>query len=61
MSVGASALALEICALYTLPNAKLPEAGVLKKLSFAGLAKLTPIGRCTQPANSQLIPQNMMK
>ena len=56
------------------------EAGVLKKLSLAGLAKLSrlrhsglrlvwpqpaivysefTIGQCTQPANSQLIPQSI--
>jgi hypothetical protein len=53
-----------------------PEAVVLKKLGLAGLAKLTKfrfvlsrllwtrestLGRCTQPANSQLIPRSMMK
>ncbi len=46
-----------------------PVAGVSKKLSFVGLARLsrlswTPestIGWCTQPANSQLIPQSMTK
>ncbi len=49
------------------------EAGVLKKLSLAGLAKLSrlryswlrfglaQIGQCTQPTNSQLIPQSSMK
>jgi hypothetical protein len=54
-----------------------PEGRVLKKLSIAGLAKLSRLGmvwpqpaivdsesmidRCAQPANSQLIPQSMMK
>jgi hypothetical protein len=59
-----------------------PEAGVLKKLSLAGIAKLSrlrfsclrfvwpqpavvdsvsTISRYTQSANSQLIPQSLMK
>jgi len=40
------------------------EAGVLRKLSLAGLAIVdseSTIGRCTQPANSQLIPKSKMK
>ncbi len=51
------------------------EVGVLKKLSLAGIAKLSrlkyrllrfvwpepTIGWCTQPANSQLILQSSMK
>jgi hypothetical protein len=39
-----------------------PEAGVLKTLSLAGYRGLrVHDSRWTQPANSQLIPQNMIK